>query len=128
MDDLQVGYVAEDGTWHRVSLVDAWAVRFEAMAPARRFPSRKGAAASAGPLVVGHRLSSTVLDRLAFEGVVLPYPPAALRRTDTPAHRPWLNGTEFSASNSISMNAGTYRSPLNVVASTNRVTPPRISW
>jgi hypothetical protein len=42
MDDFQIGYVAEDDTWHRVPLVDAWAVRFDAMVPARRFTARRG--------------------------------------------------------------------------------------
>jgi len=38
---FEVGYVAEDGSAHRVALTDAWAVRFEATAPVRRFCSRK---------------------------------------------------------------------------------------
>jgi hypothetical protein len=38
---FEVGYVAEDGSAHRVALTDAWAVRFEATAPVRRFYSRK---------------------------------------------------------------------------------------
>jgi len=38
---FEVGYVAEDGSAHRVALADAWAVRFEATAPVRRFYSRK---------------------------------------------------------------------------------------
>jgi hypothetical protein len=42
MDGLEVGYVGEDGTQHRLPLADRWAVRFEAMAPVRRFASRKG--------------------------------------------------------------------------------------
>jgi hypothetical protein len=37
-----VGYVTEDGTRHRVPLADAWAVRFEAAVPARRFNARRG--------------------------------------------------------------------------------------
>jgi hypothetical protein len=41
LDEFEVGY-AEDGTRRRVPLGDAWAVRFEAMAPARRFNVRKG--------------------------------------------------------------------------------------
>ena len=32
---VEVGYVVEDGTRHRVTLADAWAVRFEEMAPAQ---------------------------------------------------------------------------------------------
>src|SRR5262245_10610154 len=39
---FEIGYVAEDGRQHRVPLADAWAVPFEAMAPARRFNARKG--------------------------------------------------------------------------------------
>jgi hypothetical protein len=42
VDGFVVGYVAEDGTPRRVPLMDATAVRFEVMAPARRFNSRKG--------------------------------------------------------------------------------------
>jgi TnsA-like endonuclease N terminal len=42
LDGFLVGYVAEDGTQCRVPMADAWAVRFEAMAPARRFNVRKG--------------------------------------------------------------------------------------
>ncbi len=41
-DGFEVGYVTEDGTQHRVPLADAWAVRFEAAVPARRFNARKG--------------------------------------------------------------------------------------
>jgi len=41
-DEFEVGYIAEDGTRHRVPLTGAAAVRFEAMAPARRFNARKG--------------------------------------------------------------------------------------
>lgn len=37
-----VEFVTEDGRRCRVGLGDAWAVRFEAMAPARRFMVRKG--------------------------------------------------------------------------------------
>jgi hypothetical protein len=39
---FRVGYVTEDGAQHQVLLEDAWAVRFEAVAPARRFHARKG--------------------------------------------------------------------------------------
>jgi hypothetical protein len=42
LDGFRLGYVAADGTQHRVSLADAWAVRFEAMSPARRYRARKG--------------------------------------------------------------------------------------
>jgi len=42
LKEFEVGYVAEDGAQRRVPLVDAWAVRFEAVAPARRFNLRKG--------------------------------------------------------------------------------------
>jgi hypothetical protein len=42
VDAFEVGYVAESGVWHRLPLTDVWAVRFEAMAPVRRFMSRKG--------------------------------------------------------------------------------------
>ncbi|MDW5324464.1 TnsA-like heteromeric transposase endonuclease subunit [Plantactinospora sp. KLBMP9567] len=42
LDEFVVGYVTEDGTRRRVSLAEAWAVRFEAVAPARRFTARKG--------------------------------------------------------------------------------------
>jgi hypothetical protein len=42
VDGFAVGFVAEDGTPGWVPLMDAWAVRFEAMAPARRFNLRKG--------------------------------------------------------------------------------------
>jgi hypothetical protein len=41
-EGFRVGYVAEDGMQCRVGLADAWAVRFEAMGPARRFTARKG--------------------------------------------------------------------------------------
>jgi hypothetical protein len=41
VDGFEVGYVGEDGTLHRLPLAD-WAVRFEVMAPVRRFTSRKG--------------------------------------------------------------------------------------
>jgi len=34
---FEVGYVTDDGGEHRVPLVDAWSVRFEDAAPARRF-------------------------------------------------------------------------------------------
>jgi hypothetical protein len=34
---FEVGYVTDDGGEHRTPLVDAWSVRFEAAAPARRF-------------------------------------------------------------------------------------------
>ena len=37
---FEVGYVAEDGSAHRVALTDAWAVRFEATAPVRRGDAR----------------------------------------------------------------------------------------
>ena len=37
---FEVGYVAEDGSAHRVALIDARAVRFKATAPVRRFYSR----------------------------------------------------------------------------------------
>jgi len=40
--DFEVGYVAEDGAEHRVSLQEAWAVPFESCLPVRRFRSRKG--------------------------------------------------------------------------------------
>src|SRR6266508_1346361 len=55
VDVFEVGYVAEDGTQYRLPLLDVWAVRFEVTAPVRRFGLRKGPAASAGALVVGHR-------------------------------------------------------------------------
>lgn len=42
LDDFEVDYVAEGGVRRRVPLADAWAVRFEAAAPARRFNVRKG--------------------------------------------------------------------------------------
>jgi hypothetical protein len=42
LDGFEVGYVAEDGTQHRLPLADVWAVRFEVMAPVRRFAARKG--------------------------------------------------------------------------------------
>jgi hypothetical protein len=38
---FEVGYVGEDRSAHRVALTDAWALRFEATAPVRRFFSRK---------------------------------------------------------------------------------------
>jgi hypothetical protein len=41
-NEFEVGYIAEDGTRHRVPLADVRAVRLEAMAPARRFNARKG--------------------------------------------------------------------------------------
>lgn len=41
-DGFEVGYAGEDGTQYRLPLADVWAVRFEAMAPVRRFMSRKG--------------------------------------------------------------------------------------
>jgi hypothetical protein len=40
--NFEVDYVAENGTRHRVALADAWAVRFKAGAPTRRFNLRKG--------------------------------------------------------------------------------------
>jgi hypothetical protein len=52
LDGFRLGYVAADGTQHRLSLADAWAVRFEAMAPARRVQGSERSAASAGPVVV----------------------------------------------------------------------------
>ncbi len=42
LDGFRVEYVSEDGTQHQVPLADARTVRFEAMAPARRFAVRKG--------------------------------------------------------------------------------------
>jgi hypothetical protein len=42
LDGFWLGYVAADGTQHGMSLADAWAVRFEAMSPARRYRARKG--------------------------------------------------------------------------------------
>src|SRR5512143_1370752 len=42
LDGFEVGYVAEDGTQRRLPLADVLAVRFEAMAPVRRFAARKG--------------------------------------------------------------------------------------
>jgi hypothetical protein len=42
LDGFRLGYVAEDGMQHRLSLADAWAVRFEAMSPVRRYRARKG--------------------------------------------------------------------------------------
>lgn len=42
VDGFEVAYTTEDGTEHRVTLADAWAVRFEWCLPARRFPSYKG--------------------------------------------------------------------------------------
>jgi hypothetical protein len=36
LDEFMVGYVAGAGAQHRVPLGAAWAVRLEAMAPARR--------------------------------------------------------------------------------------------
>jgi len=47
---LRGWYVAEDGSAHRVALTDAWAMRFEATAPVRRFYSRKVRGACAGLL------------------------------------------------------------------------------
>ncbi|MFJ8580047.1 TnsA-like heteromeric transposase endonuclease subunit [Micromonospora sp. NPDC093277] len=41
MDGFEVGYVAEDGTQHRLPLTAVWTVRFEATAPVRRFTARK---------------------------------------------------------------------------------------
>ena len=46
---------AGDATRHRVPLADVRAVPLEAMAPIRRFNTRKGQRASPGALVVGHR-------------------------------------------------------------------------
>ena len=40
-DGFEVEYITEDGAGHRVPLADAWAVQFEAMAPARGFRARK---------------------------------------------------------------------------------------
>ena len=42
LDLVEIGYVAEDGVGHRVSLDDAARVAFEMCAPVRRFPWRKG--------------------------------------------------------------------------------------
>ncbi|WP_426514668.1 TnsA-like heteromeric transposase endonuclease subunit [Dactylosporangium sp. McL0621] len=42
VDGFEVGYVGGDGTQYRLPLADVWAVRFEAMAPVRRFMPRKG--------------------------------------------------------------------------------------
>jgi hypothetical protein len=42
LDGFRLGYVDESGTQHWLSLADAWAVRFEAMSPARRYRARKG--------------------------------------------------------------------------------------
>jgi len=42
LDGFRLRYVAEDGTQHRLLLADAWAVRFEAMSPVRRYRARKG--------------------------------------------------------------------------------------
>lgn len=50
---FEIGYVAEDGSAHRVALTDAWAVRFEATAPVRRFYSRKAQRNLPGPLGSG---------------------------------------------------------------------------
>lgn len=39
---FRLGHVAADGTQqHGLSLADAWAVRFEAMSPARRYTRRE---------------------------------------------------------------------------------------
>jgi hypothetical protein len=48
LEGLRVEYLAEDGTQRRVGLADAWAVRFEAMAPGAAVHGAEGAAASAG--------------------------------------------------------------------------------
>ena len=42
LDGFRLRYVDEAGTQHGLSLADAWAVRFEAMSPARRYRARKG--------------------------------------------------------------------------------------
>jgi hypothetical protein len=42
LDGFEVGYVTEDRVEHRIPLVDAWSVLFEAAAPVRSFPSYKG--------------------------------------------------------------------------------------
>lgn len=42
LDGSRLRYVDEDGMQHRLSLADAWAVRFEAMSPARRYGARTG--------------------------------------------------------------------------------------
>jgi hypothetical protein len=43
-EESAVDCIAEDGAHCRVPLLETWAVRFEAMAPARRFQLRKAAA------------------------------------------------------------------------------------
>ncbi len=43
-NEFEVGYIAEDGTRHRVPLAAEAAVRFEAMAPARQFDDSSKAA------------------------------------------------------------------------------------
>ena len=58
-NEFEVGYISQDGTRHRVSLADVRAVRFEVMAPVAPLRRPEGAAASAGPLVVGHRWPAT---------------------------------------------------------------------
>jgi hypothetical protein len=42
LGEYRVGYISQDGMRHQVWLVDAQAVRFEMMSPARRFAARKG--------------------------------------------------------------------------------------
>ena len=42
LGEYWVGYVSQDGMRHQVSLADAQAVRFDAMAPAWRFAARNG--------------------------------------------------------------------------------------
>ena len=39
---FEIGYVADDGLEHRVSLSQAWATPFESCSPIRRFTSHKG--------------------------------------------------------------------------------------
>src|SRR5262245_9826154 len=62
LDGFRLAYVAEDGSQHRLPLADAWAVRFEAVAPARRYRARKGQRH-----LPGLWWSSTMADHVGYE-------------------------------------------------------------
>jgi hypothetical protein len=93
LEAFRVGYVAEDGTQRRVGLADAWAVRFEAMAPARRFMARKGQRH-----MPGRWWSSTVGGHVGYESwlerdhvMLLDFDPAVVGIASQPF---WLSWTD----------------------------------
>jgi hypothetical protein len=92
LEEFRVEYVAEDGTQRWVGLADAWAVRFEAMGPARRFTARKGQRH-----LPGRWWSSTVGGHVGYESwlerdhvMLLDFDPAVVGIASQPFWLSWM--------------------------------------